>query len=287
MSTPTTDEDMLRGWIGRSETHQDVLAVGQAKRMAATLDRMQEPAEGDALPPLWHWIYFNEAVARSALGRDGHARRGGFLPPVDLPRRMWAGGRFGFVEPLRLGEAVTRHSTIRDVAVKHGRTGPLCFVTVRHDLAGPDGAERFWEEHDIVYREDPAPGAPAPAAQAPPGEPAFSRTVTPSPVLLFRYSALTFNGHRIHYDRDYCRDVEGYPGLVFHGPLTATLLADLAQEHGGGRTLATFSFRALAPLFDTAPFVLRGKPSGPDDLELWAETPRGGLAMTAKAHFGS
>jgi 3-methylfumaryl-CoA hydratase len=277
------DEVRLWQWIGRSECHEDVLTVGPAHRMAATVESDWHAAEGDALPPLWHWIYCNEAVRLSRLGRDGHALRGGFLPPVDLPRRMWAGGRLGFVAPLRMAETVTRRSTITEVKVKQGRTGALCFVTVRHGLAGPDGEERLWEEHDIVYRDDPAPDAPTPALQEPPGGATFARTVTPSPVLLFRYSALTFNGHRIHYDRDYCRDVEGYPELVFHGPLTATMLAGLALEQGGGKALAAFSFRAVAPLFDTAPFMLRGRFVGEDVLELWAETPQGWLAMTATA----
>ncbi len=283
MTTPTTDEALLREWIGRSERHEDVLEPGAARRMAATLDLDWQAAAGDALPPLWHWIYFNEAVPLGGLGRDGHARRGGFLPPVDLPRRMWAGGRLGFAAPLRLGETVIRRSTITDVKVKQGRSGALCFITVRHDFAGPDGSERLWEEHDIVYRGDAAPGAPAPTPQEAPGGGTFARTVTPSAVLLFRYSALTFNAHRIHYDRDYCRDVEGYPGLIFHGPLTATMLAGLALEQGGGRALAAFSFRAVAPLFDTAPFVLRGRFAQENSLELWAQTPQGGLAMTARA----
>ena len=283
----TLDETDLRSWIGRTDVSQDRIDAGQAQLMQTLFDREPDLKGGDPLPPLWHWIYFPELVCTSHLGRDGHAERGGFLPPVDLPRRMWAGGRFEFSQPLRLDEHTQKRSVIKDVAVKQGRTGLLCFVTVRHEYAGEDGRPCFFEEHDIVYRNDPAPCAPRPELPLPPGDGVWSNTILPSAVMLFRYSALTFNGHRIHYDRDYCRDIEGYPGLVFHGPLTATLLADLAMARGGDRELRGFRFRAVAPLFDTAPFVIRGKPreDDPHGLDLWAETPDGHLAMTASATF--
>ncbi len=289
MTERTLDQAALKTWIGKTETATDLIESGQARLLQATFDRPAELRDGDALPPLWHWIYFPVAAPLGELGRDGHPELGGFLPPVALPRRMWAGGRFEFTAPLRLGETVTKASEIRDAAVKAGRSGTLCFVTVRHSYFGADGSRRFIEEHDIVYREDPRPGTLAPAPASPPQDPVWSSSVAPSPVLLFRYSALTFNGPRIHYDRDYCREVEGYPGLIFHGPLTATLLADLAMRKRPGGEIRGFKFRAVAPLFDTAPVVLRGKPggSGPQVMELWAETPQGGLAMQATAHFAT
>ena len=287
----TLDEAVLRSWIGRTEQCTDVIDAGRARLMQSTLDHEPALRDGDTLPPLWHWIYFLSAVRLGELGRDGHPRLGGFIPPVDLPRRMWAGGRLEFSTPPRLGERIVRTSRIEDVRLKRGRTGMLCFVTVRHEFAGSAGEPRFSEEHDIVYREDPSPGCAPPTPPAPPRGAHWTRTIEPSPVLLFRYSALTFNGHRIHYDRDYCRDVEGYPGLVFHGPLTATLLAELAITRMPGRRLRGFSFRAVAPLFDTAPFVIRGKPledTGEgvgNGVEAWAETTGGGLAMHATATF--
>lgn len=288
MADRTLDEAALKSWIGISETATDVIDADQARLMQATLDRNPDLRDGDPLPPLWHWIYFPVATRLGNLGREGHSKLGDFLPPIDLPRRMWAGGRFTFSQPLRLGEPITRRSTIRDIALKTGRSGQLCFVTVRHEFAGEDGSPRLWEDHDIVYREDPAPGAKPSEPATPTGGGVWSSTVTPSSVMLFRYSALTFNGHRIHYDRDYCRDIENYPGLVFHGPLTATLLVDLAIANHRNRVLQSFAFRAVAPLFDIAPFTIKGKPAAgdPQAVELWAETPDGAPAMTASATFG-
>ena len=195
---------------------------------------------------------------------------------------MWAGGRFTFHGGIDLGEQVTKVSTISKIEMKVGRSGPLCFVTVQHDLA-VDGAVRITEEQDLVYREDPAPDAPASEPKPAPTDADFSRVITPSEVMLFRYSALTFNGHRIHYDREYSRDVEGYPGLIFHGPLTATLLADLAIAETG-RGLAGFAFRARSPLFDTEAFAIAGSLEG-DKVTLWATTPNGGVAMEGHAEL--
>ena len=281
---PSLDPEFLSQWIGRSEEHRDRLSPRQARLMQTTLERPASLAEGDPLPPLWHWLYFPVEVPLSGLGREGHPQLGGFLPPVALPRRMWAGGRYAFHAPLPLGADVQRRSTIKTVSVKEGRSGPLCFVTVGHSFSIANRT-CLVEEHDIVYRDDPKPGAPPPKPQPAPQDCYWQRRVEPSPIQLFRYSALTFNAHRIHYDRDYCRDVEGYPGLVFHGPLTGTLLADLAAS-AAGRQLASFSFRAVAPLFDTAPFTIHGKPSQ-GGASLWAATADGGLAMTAEASFAS
>jgi len=271
----------LTDWIGREEVQEDILSPRPALELRSILPGADPLTDGAALPPLWHWAYFPQFAPLSGLGRDGHPARGGFLPPVPLPRRMWAGGRFQFPGDLRLGERVTKTSRILDVVEKSGQSGALCFVTVEHRLAVA-GEVRLIEEHDIVYREDPAPGAPA--ATPPPADPAtIEERITPSAVMLFRYSAATFNGHRIHYDIDYCRDVEGYPGLVFHGPLTATLLADLARR-AGHRDLARFAFRAVSPLFDTAPFTLRAR-VGTEGAEVWAANPGGALAMRAEAVY--
>lgn len=292
----------LKQWTGRSESAQDLIAAGTAHALAATLDRDERLADGDALPPLWHWIYFWSVSPASGLGPDGHPRRGGFLPPVPLPRRMWAGGRLRFDAPLALGQPAEKTSTILDVNVKQGSSGTLAFVTVAHAIA-QDGRTCVYEEHDIVYRDvarDAANAANAgnagragnsnaPAAAPVAGKPAptdahWTRTIEPDPVLLFRYSALTFNGHRIHYDRSYATGVEGYAGLIVHGPLIATLLVDLVRRQLPDRTLRSFSFRAVSPLFDIERFSLNGRLS--DDgqtVTLWAANARGELAMQAEA----
>ncbi|KIN71214.1 HTD2 family dehydratase [Sulfitobacter guttiformis] len=279
----TLDPDILQTWVNKAEMREDVLRAAPANLMEMTLDRDATLKIGDVLPPLWHWLYFLQSAPLSALGRDGHPARGGFLPPVALPRRMWAGGRFGFFHPLHIGVQVQKHSVIKDVALKTGRSGPLCFVTVRHEVQDTDGLA-FWEEHDIVYREDPAPDATA-RLTAPVGNDwQHSETVHPTEVMLFRYSALTFNGHRIHYDRDYARNVEGHAGLVVHGPLIATMLMDLAQRVSDGSMPRSFEFRAASPLFEGAPFSLHARRQG-DAVNLSAATSEGRLAMQATARF--
>ncbi len=281
--TPTLDETVLNQWIGREQVTVDRIDPRPALAMQATLDREPCLREGDHLPALWHWLYFPALTRRSELGRDGHARLGGFLPPVALARRMWAGGRFEFVDGIRLGEVVTKTSKIHSIALKHGRSGNLCFVTVRHEFM-VDERLCFSEEHDIVYREDPSPDASRPQPPPAPRDAHWQREIQPDPVLLFRYSALTFNGHRIHYDRSYCTEVEGYAGLVFHGPLTATLLVDLAVSTMTGRSLKAFEFRAVSPLLDTEAFQIAGRAEG-QNVQLWAGNGSGQLAMSAKARF--
>jgi 3-methylfumaryl-CoA hydratase len=270
-------------WLGRQTQLDDIVTPAPVKALSATLDRDDAPpATGDALPPLWHWLYFLPSDRQRDIGPDGHPRRGGFLPPVELPRRMWAGGRFEFLHPVRIGDAVRRTSRIADISSKQGKTGPLVFVKVRHEIA-PGGTVAITEEHDIVYREAPQPGA---AAEPPPRAPEgaqFSREIAPDPVLLFRYSALTFNGHRIHYDRSYVTEVEGYPGLIVHGPLIATLLVDLLRRERPDARIATFSFRAVSPLFDIAPFSVHGRFDDAKTVSLWARGPQGQLAMQATA----
>jgi 3-methylfumaryl-CoA hydratase len=277
------DVDHLRSWIGRQETLHDQVTRFPIAALSATLDRDDPPpAAGDPLPPLWHWLYFLPTARQSILGPDGHPARGGFLPPVPLPRRMWAGGRFTFHQPLRVDEAITRTSTVQDVTVKHGRNGALCFVLVRHEIAGANGLALV-EEHDIVYRDMPQPGE-APATPKPVRtDGTWHRDIHPTDPLLFRYSALTFNSHRIHYDRRYVTETEGYPGLIVHGPLIATLLIDLLRRNTD-RAIASFRFRAVSPLFDIAPFSVHGAQDG-DNVALWARNPTGHLAMEADATF--
>jgi len=273
----------LRSWIGRSEVLDDVATAVPPRALSATLDRDDAPSRlGDALPPCWHWLYFLPLAPQSQIGADGHPKRGGFLPPVPLPRRMWAGSRIEFHAPLRVGQALQRRSLIEDVRLKEGRSGPLVFVNVRHEVRA-DGALAITERHDIVYRELPQPGEPAPAGQSAPADAQWTRRIEPDDVLLFRYSALTFNGHRIHYDRRYVTEVEGYPGLVVHGPLIATLLLDLLRRELPQAAVTHFEFRAVKPIFDVAPFHVCGRREGAHAVKLWARTPEGHLAMDASA----
>ena len=277
----------LEDWVGRQETARDVITVDPLARFEAILDHDgPEPGTGAPVPPGAHWLYFLNRARQSAIGADGHPERGGFMPPVALPRRMFAGARYEFRAPLRAGMDVTRTSEIVSVKSKEGKSGALVFVTVRHDYEGAQGAG-LSEEQDIVYRDAPKPGAPAPTPAAAPEGASWRRTIEPDPVLLFRYSAVTFNGHRIHYDRDYCRDVEGYPGLVVHGPLIATYLMDLCARERPGVALARFSFKAVSPLFDAAPFTVNAAPGEDGGWTLWAANPDGGLAMQASAAFVS
>lgn len=276
---PTNDIAVLERWIGREQVVEEVIDPVAVRRLELTLDRQPSLGRGDPLPPMWHTIAFADVVAHHDLGPDGHPKRGGFLPPVALPRRMWAGSRIEFHAPLLIGESARRTSTIQNVAIKEGASGTLCFVTVEH-VTESSAQPSMTEHQDLVYRADPAADAPRPDPKPAPTDATVSETVTPSEVQLFRYSAVTFNGHRIHYDRTYARDVEGYDGLVVHGPFTAALLADLAVRTSG--PLGSFSFRGTAPLLDTAPFTIHARPDE-DGTELWATTPAGGLAMTARA----
>ena len=282
------DVEALRKWVGRSEACEDMVSLFPVAALGATLDREDPaPRNGDMLPPLWHWLYFLPIYRHSDAGPDGHMRRGGFLPPVPLPRRMWAGSRVQFRHPLRVGEPIRRVSTVADVTHKSGRTGDLVFVVVRHEISS-GGDIAIAEEHDIVYRDAPRPGArtaePSSGSSRDPAEPTWQRVVRPDPLLLFRYSALTFNGHRIHYDRSYVTEVEGYPGLVVHGPLLATLMLDLVRREQPDAKVAQFRFRALQPVFDTAPFTVCGAPR-PDATEvaLWVRGPDGAHAMDGHA----
>jgi len=278
----------LKDWIGRTQTVEDEITPTPVAALAGVLDREpSRPARGAPIPPLWHWLYFLPLAKQSEIGPDGHPQRGGFLPPVELPRRMFAGSRTQFSKPLRIGERIARTSTIEEVSEKSGRSGRLLFVRVKHEIrANGENAPSLTEMHDIVYREAPKPGDPAPPAQAAPAAAKWQKQWAPDDVLLFRYSALTFNGHRIHYDRRYATQVEGYPGLVVHGPLIATLLLDLLRWKMPEATVASYEFRALRPLFDLHPFQVCGEPHADGKtIHLWARNHEGSLAMDATARI--
>jgi 3-methylfumaryl-CoA hydratase len=304
--TPTPELDAaalahLQQWINRSETLHDTIGAAPLHGLAATLDRDDAPlARGDAVPPLGHWLHFLPQARQSQLGPDGHPSRGGsptpgrpksatapsggsapceagerggnILPPVPLPRRMWAAGRLSWEpgNPLRVGDEAHRHSRIESVTHKRGRSGEMVFVQVRHEVHNAHGL-CVSEEQDLVYRAAPQPGeSPTAPTPAPTGA-AWQREIVPDDVLLFRYSALTFNSHRIHYDRRYVTEVEGYPSLVVHGPLIATLLVDLVRRHAPQRFVRRFDFRAVRPTFDLHPFCVNGAPSADgQSVQLWA-----------------
>ncbi len=256
-------------WIGRSEELTDVLEPARSNALRAALGDVSARTAGEALPLLHHWLYFWNVQPPAGLGEDGHPAKGGFLPPVPLPRRMWAGGRLEFIQPLHLGERVTKVSKILDVQEKSGKTGKLVFVTVEHRLSGESGLAVV-EEQDLVYREPAAPGSvTAPSGAGPAPQAAWHETVTPDTVLLLRYSALTMNGHRIHYDLPYARDEEAYPALVVHGPLQATLLIDLAERNMGG-PIRKFAFRGQQPAFTGALLHVCGE-AGDDGVNVWTE----------------
>jgi len=278
--------DHLRSWIGRTETHEEALPPWTASALAATLrNDGQAWQAGQALPPLWYWCYFLQTAPQNGLGPDGHPARGGFLPPVPLPRRMWAGSQLEFFAPLKLGARATKTSRVADVVLKQGKGGALVFVKVQHEVH-TGGALLLREFQDIVYREAAKPGEAAPLPQAPPAHAAWSVEHRPDPVLLFRYSALTFNGHRIHYDYPYVTQVEGYENLVVHGPLIATLLLEAAQQQHPGRAVRAYSFKAVRPLICGGLLRVRGQATQPDgSLTLWAEDGQGALLMQASARL--
>ena len=277
--------DDLRQWIGRERIVQAALSPFPAQALAAALDRAEVPKAGDPLPPAWHWLYFLETPQASATGHDGHPKLGGFLPPVPLPRRMWAAARFDIVAPLVLGHTATRKTVIQSVETKTGRTGTLVFVTLNHELSQL-GQLCIREEQNLVYREMPVAAVPLPPGEAAPLNADISRAVRPDPVLLFRYSALTYNGHRIHYDRPYAIEQEFYPGLVVHGPLLATLLLDLLREKWPEFNLVNYSFRVQRPAFDTMPFTLNGRREG-DVVTLWITDHEGQLCLSSTATHSS
>ena len=281
--TEQPDLDHLRRWIGRSTQATDIVTAQLVKGLRATLfQEIGEPKPGDAAPLTVHWCLAQPVYPMSELGPDGHPTRGGFLPPVPLPRRMWAGGELEFFEPLRVGDESTRTSRIADVTMKTGSTGVLCFVSVDHLVTSPRGTA-LRERQDIVYRDiSTAPSAaPAKAPAAPPVA-KHRESYMADPVLLFRYSALTFNGHRIHYDRDYVTKVEGYPGLIFHGPMQAAFLVEMAARLHGGTAPRKFSYRGAQPLFEGSEFSVNATETAVG-LDLWIANSDGAPTMKATA----
>jgi 3-methylfumaryl-CoA hydratase len=282
-----SDPKSWRQWIGREQVVEDVMDPARAEALHATLGRPgAPPTAGDPLPPLWHWIYFWSIAPMSALGRDGHLALGHFLPPIDLPRRMWAGSRFTFHRSPILGAPAERTSNVADVTMKQGRSGPLAFVTVHHRVSDSSGV-CIEEEQDLVFRGAPEPASdPVPAKVAAPDTPAWVRRVTADPVLLFRFSALLFNGHRIHYDGDYARDTEGYPGLVVHGPLLGLLMCQLALDESAARQPASYRFRLSQPIFAPQGFAVAGSPlDGGREARLWVQNEDGELAAEGRLVF--
>ena len=281
----TDNLEKLREWVGKTEVRSDVVTAWPIIALAATLDEHNLPVDrGSPVPNGWHWIFFLEAKPASELGVDGHPKRGGFLPPVPLPRRMWAGGRLEFTHPLKIGDEITRDSEIVSVEPKTGRSGTLVFVTVRHTVKVA-GATAIVEEQDIVYREAAQKGDPAPPGKPAPANAAWTRSVMPDTVMLFRYSALTFNGHRIHYDNDYALNEEHYPGLVVHGPMQATLLLDLCRQNAG-RPLKKFEYRAQSPMFGGRAFSVNGNfDAATSQADVWTANDAGNYAMRGTATF--
>ncbi len=283
MSAVTIDLDDLKRNVGRKELAADVVTAAQANLMRLAFARPDpEFKDGDVLPPGWHVIYFTPRVAPSDLRSDGTPAHSALMPDMPLPRRMFAGQGLRFHRPLRVGETLRQETELTDIALKQGSTGTMVFTTVVSRIFGPEGLA-IEDERRIVYREEVKAGErnQAPKRDPAPADAPWRRSVTVDPILLFRFSALTFNSHRIHYDRDWATKTEGYPGLVVHGPLTQTLLIDFARDHAGGKRFTSFTTQARAPLFEGAPFELRGKP-GDGGADLYAVTPEGTVAMSAK-----
>jgi 3-methylfumaryl-CoA hydratase len=289
MTTHDTSLDLdlahLRTWIGKTISHQDTVSAAPIAALAATLDRREPfPNTGDPIPHSGHWLYFLEMAPMSDLTPDGHLKRGGFLPPVPLPRRMWAGGHIEFLQPIRVGDQVTRQSEVVALDAKSGSSGHLVFVKVRHTVSTKSGVAVI-EDHDIVYREAAKPGDPAPSGKSAPTEAHWQRQINANEAVLFRYSAITFNTHRIHYDIDYCRDVEGYPGLIVHGPLQTTLLLDLCRRQST-RPVRTLSYRATHPIFHHEQFTVNGNLSADGNTaEVWTANSAGYYAMRGNVTF--
>ncbi len=288
MTTIPLGLDDLKQHIGKRLTSTDVATASPANLLRLTFGRPEpELALGDPLPPGWQGLYFLPSFGPDDLRPDGSPRDAGVVPAMPLPRRMFAGERMRFLRPIRIGDPLRRETELADITMKTGGTGTLVFATVVNRIFTPEGLA-IEEERRTVFREEVKPGErnQAPRREAAPTDAPWQRRIAPDPVLLFRFSALTFNSHRIHYDRAWAMDVEGYPGLVVHGPLTSTLLIDFARDENPGRPLLTYATQARAPLFDTAPFELRGRPrDGGQGAELWAVTPDGTVAMSAQAEF--
>lgn len=278
------DIEYLQTWVGQRREVEDSIPLFPVRALAAALSREHLPEPGDPLPPSWHWLYFLETPSAVNTGADGHPLKGGFLPPVPLPQRMWASGEVEITRPLEAGVPSKRQSTVTSVELKRGRTGNLVFVTLEH-LLFQHNEQCIKELQHLVYRDAATSLMPTPEGRLPELEPQWQRPLEADPVLLFRFSALTYNGHRIHYDRDYAVQEEFYPGLVVHGPLLATALLELALEHAGGGRLEGFEFRAVRPTFAPGTIQLCGRRDG-SRLRLWSLDQAGFVGMTASVTVG-
>ncbi|MBL4719746.1 MAG: MaoC family dehydratase N-terminal domain-containing protein [Alphaproteobacteria bacterium] len=283
----TDDLEALKAWVGKTEIFEERVSAGRVQGLAALLDKPDIPRDGDLMRPMDHWCFFKPRVRQSEIGPDGHPKRGDFMPPVPLPRRVFGGFRAVYHQPLRLGEMARKEAKIIAVAIKQGRDGPLVICTVSNRFSGENGLA-IEEEHDFIYRGDP----PAKTTKTPETKPSaapppafdYSQVITPDPVMLFRYSACTFNGHRIHYDYKYVTEVEGYPGLIVHGPLIATFLMELAMGNNPDKTPTGYTFQARAPLFGHETFTVAGKTIG-DGCETWSLRPDGQVSATGVVKF--
>jgi 3-methylfumaryl-CoA hydratase len=275
-----------RAFIGHKREHEDLITPFPPKALVATFDSGDpEPRPGDELPPVWHWLYFLDTAPRSALGRDGMPTGGSFLPPIPLPRRMWAGTQFTFHDArLRIGDTMRREQEVASIEPKAGSTGRMVFVTQRMRIYGPSGLA-VTEERGSVFREDAKPGETQKAPRPAPTDATWSKTIDPDPVLLFRFSALTFNPHRIHYDHPYVTQVEGYPGLLVHGPLMSLAQIELARRSVPDRRVATYSCRALAPVYAGAPFTVNARAEPDGSVTTWIADRNGGMAQQGKVTF--
>ncbi|HEV8437539.1 MAG TPA: MaoC family dehydratase N-terminal domain-containing protein [Methylomirabilota bacterium] len=290
MTTIELDLENLKRHVGRRLISTDVVTAGPANLLRLTFGRPDaELQPGDVLPPGWHNLYFLPLFGPEELRPDGSPRDAGVVPSMPLPRRMFAGERLRFHRPIRVGDELRRETELTDIAVKRGGTGTLVFATVVNRIFVPGGLA-LEEERRTVFREEVKPGErnQAPRREEAPSDVPWRRRMEPDPILLFRFSALTFNSHRIHYDRRWAMEAEGYSGLVVHGPLTSLLLIDFARDHHPQRAFAGYSAEARAPLFDTAPFELRGRPAADGrSALLWAVTPEGTVAMSAQVELAA
>jgi 3-methylfumaryl-CoA hydratase len=273
-------------WIGRTRTIQDDITAFPVNALAGTLGRPPlEAAAGTPVPPLWHWLYFLPIMCPDETRHDGHAKGGEFMPPIPLPRRVWAGSKFFWKagNPLRVGERATRRSQIESITAKPGKSGELVFVKVVHEFYNAAGVSLINEQltafRGVMKAHEPtAQGAMADTQSS------WHRSLVPDPILLFRFSALMFNAHRIHYDEPYAMGEERYPALLVQGPLIAVLLLDLLHRHAAGTVVRSLEFKAVRPSFVDRPLHLRGRPDG-QRVHLWASDDEGRLTMSALAEI--
>ena len=273
--------DDYKKWIGKSEVATQRAELWPVCGLYAVLDRAPAPKIGEPLPPCGHWLYFTPMVGQSRIGFDGHPERGDFLPPIAEPRRMWAASDTTFHAPVRLGDELEKTARIADVSLKEGASGVLIFVTVENEYRVA-GTLALSEKQSLVYRDHPKPDEAPPPPKTAPAGPEWSARIEPDPVMLFRYSAITFNGHRIHYDHPYVTGEEGYPNIIVQGQLIATLLLDTFAAQKPDIEIRRFSFRAMKPLFSGEPFFAEGASNDAGGFDLWARNGEGHLTLSAK-----